>query len=86
MKLALKISLVALVLLMATPSHAVRIKDVARFDGVRPNQLIGYGLVVGLDQTGDSRRASFTTQSLSAMLSRMGSVSTSRTSCLKTPR
>ena len=49
----------ALILLMATPSHAVRIKDVARFDGVRPNQLIGYGLVVGLDQTGDSKRTSF---------------------------
>jgi flagellar P-ring protein precursor FlgI len=58
--------------MMATPSHAARIKDISAFDGVRPNQLIGYGLVVGLDQTGDSRRASFTGQSLAAMLSRMG--------------
>ena len=72
MKRFLKITMVALVLLMATPSYAARIKDVARFDGVRPNQLIGYGLVVGLDQTGDSRRTSFTSQSLTAMLSRMG--------------
>ena len=72
MKALLKISMVALILLMATPSHAVRIKDVARFDGVRPNQRIGYGLVVGLDQTGDSKRTSFTSQSLAAMLSRMG--------------
>ncbi len=72
MKRILKISLIALILMIATPSHAVRIKDVARFDGVRPNQLIGYGLVVGLDQSGDSRRSSFTSQSLTAMLSRMG--------------
>jgi len=72
MKRFMKLSLLALILMMATPSHAARIKDVSRVDGVRPNQLIGYGLVVGLDQTGDSRRTSFTSQSLAAMLSRMG--------------
>ena len=72
MKYGLKLCLVALVLLMATPTQAARIKDVARVDGVRSNQLIGYGLVIGLDQTGDSRRAAFTSQSLTAMLSRMG--------------
>jgi flagellar P-ring protein precursor FlgI len=50
-----------------------RIKDVADFEGVRENQLIGYGLVVGLAGTGDSLRNSpFTRQSLAAMLERLG--------------
>ena len=65
---------VALVLplVSAGVANAVRIKDVARVDGVRGNQLIGYGLVVGLDRTGDSQRSVFTLQSMSAMLSRVG--------------
>lgn len=50
----------------------VRLKDLGYFDGVRPNQLIGYGLVVGLDGTGDTERTTFTPQSLEAMLSRLG--------------
>jgi flagellar P-ring protein precursor FlgI len=50
-----------------------RIKDVADFEGVRENQLVGYGLVVGLAGTGDSLRNSpFTRQSLAAMLKRLG--------------
>lgn len=50
-----------------------RIKDVADFEGVRENQLVGYGLVVGLAGTGDSLRNSpFTRQSLQAMLERLG--------------
>jgi flagellar P-ring protein precursor FlgI len=50
-----------------------RIKDIADFEGVRENQLVGYGLVVGLAGTGDSlRNAPFTRQSLSAMLERLG--------------
>jgi flagellar P-ring protein precursor FlgI len=50
-----------------------RIKDVADFEGVRDNQLVGYGLVVGLAGTGDSLRNSpFTRQSLAAMLERLG--------------
>lgn len=53
-------------------AEATRIKDVSHFEGVRPNQLIGYGLVVGLDGTGDNKQAEFTVQSVSAMLSRMG--------------
>lgn len=56
----------------APPASATRIKDVARVDGVRPNQLVGYGLVVGLDRTGDTQRATMTIQSLTAMLSRVG--------------
>ena len=52
---------------------AVRIKDIVTIKGVRGNQLVGYGLVVGLQGTGDSMRASpFTEQSLRAMLERLG--------------
>ncbi|WP_244283616.1 flagellar basal body P-ring protein FlgI [Pseudovibrio sp. Tun.PSC04-5.I4] len=56
------------------PGHAAsRIKDIADFEGIRDNQLIGYGLVVGLQGTGDSLTASpFTRQSLQAMLERLG--------------
>jgi flagellar P-ring protein precursor FlgI len=63
-------------LLAATfnPAHsASRIKDIADFQGIRDNLLIGYGLVVGLNGTGDSlRNAPFTKQSLEAMLERLG--------------
>ncbi|MTI45257.1 flagellar P-ring protein precursor FlgI [Roseibium hamelinense] len=52
---------------------ASRIKDIADFEGIRENQLIGYGLVVGLNGTGDTlRNAPFTRQSLQAMLERLG--------------
>jgi flagellar P-ring protein precursor FlgI len=54
-------------------AEAVRIKEVAAIQGVRSNQLVGYGLVVGLDGTGDqTTSAPFTTQSLNAMLQQMG--------------
>jgi flagellar P-ring protein precursor FlgI len=54
-------------------AHATRIKEVAAIQGVRTNQLIGYGLVVGLDGTGDqTTSAPFTAQSLAAMLQQMG--------------
>src|SRR4051812_18290336 len=52
---------------------AVRIKDVTSLRGARDAQLIGYGLVVGLQGTGDSlRNAPFTDQALQSMLDRMG--------------
>ena len=55
------------------PAHAMRIKEVASVQGVRNNQLVGYGLVVGLDGTGDQTTASpFTAQSLNALLQQMG--------------
>jgi len=55
------------------PSGGVRIKDITTIRGVRDNQLVGYGLVVGLQGTGDSLRNSpFTEQSLQSMLDRMG--------------
>jgi flagellar P-ring protein FlgI len=59
----------------AAPTHGGvrRIKEVAGIQGVRPNQLVGYGLVVGLDGTGDqTTSAPFTSQSLAAMLQQMG--------------
>jgi flagellar P-ring protein precursor FlgI len=57
----------------ASAHAATRIKEVASVQGVRANQLVGYGLVVGLDGTGDqSQGAPFTAQSLTAMLSQMG--------------
>ncbi|HEY2560742.1 MAG TPA: flagellar basal body P-ring protein FlgI [Caldimonas sp.] len=55
------------------PAQAARIKEVASVQGVRSNQLVGYGLVVGLDGTGDqTTSAPFTTQTLLAMLQQMG--------------
>lgn len=55
------------------PAHAARIKEVASVQGVRSNALTGYGIVVGLDGTGDqTTQAPFTTQSILAMLQQMG--------------
>lgn len=51
---------------------AVRLKDVAAVKGVRHNQLVGYGLVVGLDGTGDGNKSPFTSQALTNMLDNMG--------------
>ena len=66
----------ALVLLPASTSQAQgfeRVKDLASVGGVRSNQLVGYGLVVGLDGTGDrTTQAPFTVQSLTSMLGRLG--------------
>ena len=60
-------------LLMAYPAHAERIKDLATVQGVRSNQLIGYGLVVGLDGSGDqTTQTPFTVQSITSMLSQLG--------------
>ncbi len=52
--------------------HKARVKDIASIEGIRDNQLVGYGLVVGLLGTGDSQQTSFPTQTLAAMLLRMG--------------
>jgi len=59
-------------LLAPHTAEATRIKDIATFKGVRTNQLVGYGLVVGLSGTGDNRGSEFTIQSLVNMLERMG--------------
>ena len=59
--------------LVCSVAQADRIKDIASIDGVRPNQLIGYGLVVGLDGSGDqTTQTPFTVQSLTTMLSQLG--------------
>lgn len=50
----------------------VRLKDVAQLQGVRSNQLLGYGMVVGLDNTGDKDQTKFTVQSLTNLMSRQG--------------
>lgn len=61
------------VLLTASPARAERLKDLASLSGVRNNFLVGYGLVVGLDGTGDqTTQAPFTTQSFISMLKQFG--------------
>src|SRR5258708_18277010 len=72
--LAARILGVAILLLMtASQAPAERIKDMAQVQGVRTNQLVGYGLVVGLDGTGDqTSQAPFTIQSITNMLARFG--------------
>ncbi len=64
----------ASLILLSTPAGASsRIKDIIEFEGVRDNMLVGYGLVVGLNGTGDSLSdGHFTKQSLQAMLNRLG--------------
>ena len=63
---------VAFSILFFAEASAVRIKDLASIKGIRHNQLIGYGLVVGLNGTGDRSGTVFTVQSLVNMIERMG--------------
>ena len=63
---------VILFLLVTSAVHAARIKDIAGIGGVRENQLIGYGLVVGLMGTGDDVKNGFTKETIANMLSRHG--------------
>ena len=60
------------ILWLASSAQAARLKDIANFKGMRSNQLIGYGLVVGLDGTGDGSNTDFTIRSIVNMLERMG--------------
>ena len=69
--------LVVAVILAATPMPTSarvesRLKDIATLQGVSPMPLVGYGLVVGLNKTGDRRQTIFSTQTLANMLSRFG--------------
>lgn len=67
------IAATALVTCVATPpAHADRVKDLASVAAVRTNQLVGYGIVVGLQGTGDGADVSFTVQTVRAMLNKMG--------------
>ncbi|BDQ35692.1 flagellar P-ring protein [Pseudodesulfovibrio nedwellii] len=58
--------------LVPTEARAARLKDIASFSGVRNNELVGYGLVVGLAGTGDGTSSSFTMRSMANMLEKMG--------------
>ena len=60
------------VVLLSPASAATRLKDLASVEGVRDNQLLGYGLVVGLAGTGDRQQTVFSAQSLANVLQRMG--------------
>lgn len=68
------IALLAISLMLVTPfAQAERIKDISNIQGVRANQLIGYGLVVGLDGTGDmTTQTPFTVQSIISMMNQLG--------------
>jgi flagellar P-ring protein precursor FlgI len=71
--LAWPIAVLAILLATSPACAGSRIKDIVQFEGVRENQLIGYGLVVGLAGTGDSlRNAPMTQQSVESMLERLG--------------
>src|SRR6266480_3200271 len=70
-----RIAICAVVLFVLIDSSAFassRIKDIGHFSGVRSNPLSGYGLVIGLNKTGDKRQTVFTQQSLISMLERYG--------------
>ena len=70
--LAAALLLAAAIVHAAPDSHAARVKDVASIEGIRDNQLVGYGLVVGLRGTGDSSQTVFPAQTLISALERMG--------------
>ncbi|MCB4804373.1 flagellar basal body P-ring protein FlgI [Methylobacterium brachiatum] len=73
MRRLLPLFLVGLGLWSAPATAATRIKDIASLQGVRENQVVGYGLVTGLQSTGDTlRNSQFTEQSLQSMLDRLG--------------
>ncbi|MDT8893230.1 flagellar basal body P-ring protein FlgI [Halomonas sp. I1] len=68
-----RLGVLVLTCLIALPAQAERIREIASFAGVRDNALVGYGLVVGLDGSGDrTMQAPFTGQSLTNMLSQLG--------------
>lgn len=71
--------------LFSSPTWGARLKDISSFKGIRSNQLVGYGLVVGLNKTGDdATNSEFTTRTIVNMLQRMGiQVSNDRISQLK---
>src|SRR5580693_8249945 len=71
MRLRLSLCLLALLPVPAAPV-GTRLKDLVSIEGVRDNQLVGYGLVVGLNGTGDKRQTVFSAQSLTNLLARMG--------------
>jgi len=72
-KVVMRITLLVLLSLFVTTTYAERVKDLSSIAGVRSNQLVGYGLVVGLDGSGDqTAQTPFTIQSLKSMLAQFG--------------
>lgn len=67
-----KQTLAGLLLVATLASGATRLKELASLEGVRDNQIVGYGVVVGLNGTGDKRQTIFSAQALSNVLRRMG--------------
>src|ERR1700681_1315390 len=82
MKKNLALALAAVFLAASLPSLAaaqpVRLKDVARVQGVTTNQLVGYGIVTGLNQTGDTTSAAFTSKTIQNILQSFGLSTTSQ--------
>ncbi|MBM2813705.1 MAG: Flagellar P-ring protein [Ignavibacteria bacterium] len=68
----LALALLPVIFVFATDLYAARIKDIATIEGMTGTQVIGYGLVTGLNQTGDNQQSTFTVQSVSNMLKRFG--------------
>lgn len=71
----MKKAILTLFILMFLPfnnAFAIKLKDLTKIDGIRDNQLIGYGLVVGLNGTGDGDQTEFTVHTIVNMLDRMG--------------
>ncbi len=72
MRLRLSLCWLTLLPVSAASPVGTRLKDLVSIEGVRDNQLVGYGLVVGLNGTGDKRQTVFSAQSLTNLLARMG--------------
>ncbi|MDR3700070.1 MAG: flagellar basal body P-ring protein FlgI [Candidatus Sulfopaludibacter sp.] len=70
--MTMRILTLGLACLFASQAFAARLKELVSIEGVRDNQLIGYGIVVGLAGTGDSQQTLFSNQSLTNVLERMG--------------
>jgi flagellar P-ring protein precursor FlgI len=83
MKSAVSAIIAVILVVLTTNADAIRIKDLASFEGIRDNQLMGYGLVVGLNSSGDSDQTKFQIQSVMNMLERMG-ITTSLKDNIKT--
>lgn len=71
-RVIITLSTLLILLSQVLPAYAVRIKDIATVGGIRDNQLIGYGLIVGLNGTGDKKGTDFTIRSVTSMLTKMG--------------
>ena len=71
MKVFFILQLSLLVLAFSWSARAARLKDITNIRGVRSNQLVGYGVIVGLNGTGDSK-AEFTNKSVARMLDKLG--------------